>query len=85
VEITTLNGERLVAHVVSRINSERSAAINQKVAPKVLFTGLWRDYKKEFTLAFGDYCKVYNGANNMSKARGITCTALYLCDNTVGS
>ncbi len=35
----------LVAYVVSRINSERSAAINLNVAPKVLFTDLCMDYK----------------------------------------
>jgi hypothetical protein len=54
----------LVAYAVSRINSKQSAAINQNIAPKVSFTGLHMDYKKEFSLAFGDYCKVYDGTNN---------------------
>jgi len=51
----------LIAFVLSRINMERSAAINLNVAPKVLFTGMKSDFKKEFSLAFGDYCKVYDG------------------------
>lgn len=44
----------LVACVVSRINNDRLAAINQNVAHKVLFKGIHLDHKKEFCLAFGD-------------------------------
>jgi hypothetical protein len=75
----------LIAYVVSRINSERSAAINQNVAPKVMFTGLRMDYKKEFSLAFGDYCEVYHGTDNTLRARSIPCIALYPCNNVAGS
>jgi hypothetical protein len=75
----------LVAYVVSRINSERSAAINQNVAPKVMFTGLCMDYKMEFSLAFGDCCEVYDSADNTSRARSIPCIALYPCNNAGGS
>jgi len=75
----------LVAFVVSRINMERSAAINLNVAPKVLFTGVKSDFKKEFSLAFGDYCEVYDGTDNTSKERSVPCIALYPCNNAAGS
>jgi hypothetical protein len=58
----------LVAYVATRINSERSAAINLNVALKVLFTGMRMDFKKEFCLAFRHYCKVYDGTDNTSRA-----------------
>jgi hypothetical protein len=41
----------LVTYVVSWINIERSAAINQSVAPKVHFTGMRVDFRREFGLA----------------------------------
>jgi hypothetical protein len=75
----------LVAYMVTGINSERSAAINLNVAPKVLFTGMRMDFKKEFCLAFGDYCEVYDGTDNTAKARSIPCIALYPCNNATGS
>jgi hypothetical protein len=75
----------LVAYVVTRINSKRSAAINLNVAPKVLFTGMRMDFKKEFCLAFGDYCEVYDGTDNTAKARSIPYMALYPCNNATGS
>jgi hypothetical protein len=75
----------LVAYVVTCINSERSVAINLNVAPKVLFTGMRMDFKKEFCLAFGDYCKVYDGTDNTARARSIPCIALYPCNNATGS
>jgi hypothetical protein len=75
----------LVAFVVSRINMERSAEINLNVAPKVLFTGMKSDFKKEFSLAFGDYCEVYDGTDNTSRERSVPCIALYPCNNAAGS
>jgi len=75
----------LVAFVVSRINMERSAAINLNVAPKVLFTGMKSDFKNEFSLAFGDYCEVYDRTDNTSKERSVPCIALYSCNNAAGS
>jgi hypothetical protein len=36
-------------------------------------------------LAFGDYCEVYDGTDNTSRARSIPCLALYLCNNATGS
>jgi hypothetical protein len=75
----------LVAYVVTRINSERSAAIKLNVAPKVLFTGTQMDFKKEFCLAFGDYCEVYDEMDNTARARSVPCIALYPCNNATGS
>jgi hypothetical protein len=44
----------LVAYAVSRINIRQTMAISQNVCPKVLFTGLQVDFRKELSLAFGD-------------------------------
>ena len=75
----------LVAFVVSSINMERSVAINLNMALKVLFTSMKSDFKKEFSLAFGDYCEVYDGTDNTSKERSVPCIALYPCNNAAGS
>jgi hypothetical protein len=75
----------LVAFAVSRINIERSATINQMVAPKVLFTGLGVDFRKELGLAFGDYCEVFDGTDNTSRAKSVPCVTLYPCNNASGS
>jgi hypothetical protein len=75
----------LMAYVVTRINSERSAAINLNVAPKALFTGMRMDFRREFCLAFGDYCEVHDRTDNTSRARSIPCLALYPCNNTTSS
>jgi hypothetical protein len=40
LEPSTKYGKDLMAHAVSRINIKQSTAINQTVAPKVLFTGM---------------------------------------------
>jgi hypothetical protein len=77
--------KNLVAFAVSRINIERSATIDQTVAPKVLFTGLRLDFRKELGMAFGDYCKVFDGTDNTSRARSVPCIALYPCNNAAGS
>jgi hypothetical protein len=74
-----------VAYVVSPINIERSATINQSMAPKVLFMGMRVDFRKEFGLAFGDYCEVYDGTHNTSRPRRVPCVALYPCNNAAGS
>jgi hypothetical protein len=75
----------LVAFAVSRINIRQSATINQTVAPKVLFTGLRLDFWKELGLAFGDYCEVFDGTDNTTRARSVPCVALYPCNNASGS
>jgi len=75
----------LVAYAVSRINIKRTTAINQNVCPKVLFTGMKVNYKRELSLAFGDYCEVYDGTNNTSASRSIPCIALFPTNNSTGS
>jgi hypothetical protein len=75
----------LVAYAVSRINIRRTTAINQNVCPRVLFIGLRVDFYKELSLAFGDYCEVFDGSDNMSKSRSVPCIALYPCSNVTGS
>ncbi len=37
------------------------------------------------TLAFGDYCEVYDGTDNTSKSRTLPCIALHPCNNATGS
>jgi len=36
-------------------------------------------------VGFGDYCKVFDGTNNTSRARSVPCIALYPCNNAAGS
>jgi hypothetical protein len=60
-------------------------ALNRNTCPKVLFTGLCVNYKKELSLAFGDYAEVYHGTDNTAKSRSISCIALYPCNNSTGS
>jgi len=43
------------------------------------------DYRKELGLRFVEYCEVYDGTDNTSKARSIPCVALYPCNNAAGS
>jgi hypothetical protein len=61
------------------------SAINQSIAPRVLFTGTTMDYWKEFCLHSGDCCEIYNRMDNMSKSRSVPCIALYTCNNAVRS
>ena len=75
----------LVTYAVSRINIRRTTALNVNVCPKVLFTGLRVNYKKELSLAFGDYVEVYDGMDNTARSRSVPCIALYPCNNMTGS
>ncbi len=75
----------LVMYAVSRINLRRTTALNVNVCPKVLFTGLRVNYKKELSLAFGDNVEVYDGTDNTARSRSVTCIALYPCNNMMGS
>ncbi len=43
------------------------------------------NYKKELELVFCDYIEVYDGMENMSKSRTVSCIALYPCCNAMGS
>ena len=75
----------LVAYAVARSNIKRTTAINQNVCPKVLFTGVKVNFKKELELAFGDYCEVYDGTDNTARSRSVPCIALYPSNNSTGS
>jgi hypothetical protein len=79
----------LVTYVVSRLNTRRTGALNDNVCPRVKFTGVKVDYKKEFSLAFGDYVEAYNpraekGSNNVLLERTEPCIALYPSANKNG-
>jgi hypothetical protein len=37
------------------------------VSPRVLFTGVKPNYRKELSLAFGDYVELYTGTDNTSR------------------
>jgi hypothetical protein len=43
----------LIMYCVSRVNLRRTSALDGTVCPKVLFTGLKPNYRKELSLAFG--------------------------------
>jgi len=75
----------LMAYAVSRLNIRRTTSLNENVCPRVLFTGVPVDYKKELLLAFGDYVEAYDGTDNMSRARSSACIALYPASNAAGS
>jgi hypothetical protein len=77
--------KNLVAYAVARINILHTTAINQTVVPRVLFMGIRVDFNKELSLAFGDYCEVYNGTDNTSRSRTVPCIALHPCNNATGS
>jgi hypothetical protein len=71
----------LVAYAVAWINIRRTSAINHNVCPKVLFTGLKVNYKKELELHFGDYCEVYDSTDNTAKSWMVPCIALCPSNN----
>lgn len=58
----------LVVYTMSRINTCKIMAINLNICPRILFTGIWVNYKKELKLAFGDYVEVYDGTESTSKS-----------------
>lgn len=75
----------LVAYCVSRLNNRRTTALSGKLSPRVLFTGAKPNYKKEFSLSFGDYVELYNGTTNTSAERSVGGIALYPLGNSTGS
>ena len=77
--------EDLVAYVTSRVNIRRTTALAENICPRVLFTGIPVDYKKELTYAFGDYVEAYEGTTNTSRARSSACIALYPTGNSIGT
>ncbi len=77
--------KHLVAYAVARINIRRTTALSQNCSPAYLFTGAKVNHKKQLTLAFGDYCEVYDKMDNTSRSRSIPCLALFPCNNLSGS
>jgi hypothetical protein len=75
----------LVVYTVSRLNIRRTTSLSENVSPRVLFTGVKIDHKKELNLSFGDYVEAYEGTDNTSTARSSTCIALYPNCNSTGS
>jgi len=75
----------LVAYSVSRINLHSTTSLTGVLSPRVLFTGMKPNYKKELALAFGDYVEVHNGTTNTSQERSLPCIALYPLANSTGS
>jgi len=75
----------LVTYAVSRINIHRTTALSENVYPRVLFTGMPIDYKRELLLAFGDYIEAYKGTMNNMAEHSAACIALYPAANSTGS
>ena len=78
----------LVSYAVNRMNTRKSCgSATSTEAPRVKFTGRKVNYKREFTLSFGDYVECYDPAsrgNSMSE-RTNSCIALHPCGNISGS
>jgi hypothetical protein len=64
---------------------DRTMSLSENVCPRVLFTGIPVDYKKELLVAFGDYVEAYEGTDNTLRARSSACIALYPVGNSIGS
>jgi hypothetical protein len=75
----------LMMYCVSCVNLRRTSALDGTVCPKVLFTGLKPNYRKELSLAFGDYVEVYSGTDNTSRERSVPCIALYPVGNATST
>jgi hypothetical protein len=57
----------------------------ENICPRVLFTGIPVDYKKELMYAFGDYVEAYEDTTNTSRARSAACIALFPTGNSIGT
>jgi hypothetical protein len=60
-------------------------ALYGTVCPRVLFTGVKPNYRKELSLAFGDYVELYTGTDNTSRECSTPCIALYPVGNATGA
>jgi hypothetical protein len=74
-----------VAYAVLRLNIRRVSSLSENVCPRVLFTGIKIDYKKELNISFGDYVEAYKKTDNTSTARTSACIALFPSSNAAGS
>jgi hypothetical protein len=77
--------EDLVSYATSRLNIRQTTALAENICPRVLFTGIPVDYRKELRFAFGDYVEAYEGTTNTSRVRSTACIALYPAGNSIGS
>mmetsp|Transcript_22436 Transcript_22436/g.32130 ORF Transcript_22436/g.32130 Transcript_22436/m.32130 type:complete len:716 (-) Transcript_22436:89-2236(-) len=59
------------------MNLRGTSALYGTQSPRVLFTGIKPNYKKELGLSFGDYVEVHNGTTNTSQEQSLACIALY--------
>ncbi len=75
----------LMMYCVSHTNLRRTSALDGTVCRKVLFTGLKPNYRKELSLAFGDYVEVHTGTDNTARERSVPCIALYPVGNATGT
>lgn len=77
----------LVTYATNRLNTRRTSANSTSVAPRVAFTGRKINYKREFALAFGDYCECYDPkvtSNDAEQIRTEPCIALHPATNANG-
>lgn len=75
-------------YATSRINTRRTSASSSNAAPRVSFTGRKINYKKEFSIGFGDYCECTDPkavSNNAQHDRTEPCIALYPTANATGA
>ena len=77
----------LVSYAVNRMNTRKSGGSASTESPRVRFTGRKVNYKREFTLSFGEYVECYDPTSrgNTMKERTNSCIALYPCGNVSGS
>jgi hypothetical protein len=59
--IATCLVAELVAYIVSQLNIRCTSALSENVCPRVLFSSVPINYKKELSVAFGDYVEAYEG------------------------
>lgn len=78
----------LVLYSVTRLNNRRDYLNTATASPRVLFSGYKVNFKKEFSIGYGDYCEVDDPtviSNNPMQSRTNSCIALYPCGNQNGS
>ena len=81
-------GPDVVSYSTTRHNIRPSTCNGSGVAPRVALTGMKPRYKKELSIAFGDYCECRDPtakSNDASAKRTTPCIALYPVGNSKGS
>ena len=78
----------LVKFANGRNNMKSTSARTDKVAPRIAFSGRKPNYRKEYSLRFGNYCECYNPkvvSRDALSDRTEPCIALYPACNAAGS